>query len=382
MLLALAQHLAAGIEKDGQLVIGSIIKIESKILAEERPLWIYLPDKYDDSEDKYPVFYLLDGKYNFHHATGIVQFLSSLSIIPKMIVVAVLNTDRNRDFLPTRVDDFPETAGADKFIEFFKDELIPYIDKTYRTVPYRILCGHSFGGLFIVYFMLNNPSLFNAYIAVSPSLYWDDRLVFKKAEQLFKNEPGLKSFLYFTLAGGDREGIQVSNRGFEEFLKTRAPKELLWHFRYLEKESHGSTVHRSVYYALEALYSGYRLRADEMEAMTLPLLRDHYKKLSQRLGCDVPVPAAAANLLGFTFMEHKKYEAAIEVFKYCVDTFPASPEHYYRLGLVYDSAGKTEQAESAYKTALELAEKTNHRGVPFLKRTLKELLEKKKNKKK
>jgi predicted alpha/beta superfamily hydrolase len=120
-------------------------------LGEERQIMVYLPDGYDQTTTKYPVLYLLDGRTHFQHASSTVQFLSRNGRIPQMIVVAIVNVDRTRDFTPTNMENRPKSGGAKKFIKFIQDELFPYIEGNYRTLPYRLLEGHSLGGMFSIH---------------------------------------------------------------------------------------------------------------------------------------------------------------------------------------------------------------------------------------
>jgi predicted alpha/beta superfamily hydrolase len=136
------------------IIIGKAFKIQSGILKEERALLFYLPEDYDTSSDRYPVLYLLDGDAHFHHVTGIVQFQAKQKVIPPMIVVALANTDRTRDFTPFKIERRPTSGEADRFLEFLRREVIPLVDAQYRTQPFQILVGHSLGGLLAVYSLL------------------------------------------------------------------------------------------------------------------------------------------------------------------------------------------------------------------------------------
>lgn len=151
------------------------MKIISKVLNEERTYNGYLPEHYNDKNfpnQKYPVIYLLDGEKYFHVVSGLVKNLSNgyYPQILERIVVAVKNTNRSRDLTPTKVNLPYENVGGDHFELFLQNELIPTISKNYRTLDYKILIGHSFGGLFVINTLLNNSELFNVYVAIDPSL--------------------------------------------------------------------------------------------------------------------------------------------------------------------------------------------------------------------
>jgi predicted alpha/beta superfamily hydrolase len=165
------------------LVTAERITLHSTVLGEERKVVVRLPEGYDTSETRYPVLYLLDGEFFFQQAAAAVQFLSENAYvdyaainqpIPKLIVVGIVNVDRNRDFTPTHApvqgqSRFPTSGEAEEFLDFLETELIPLIDGRYRTHQYRILSGWSLGGLLTVHAFLDRPGLFSAYLAISGS---------------------------------------------------------------------------------------------------------------------------------------------------------------------------------------------------------------------
>ena len=149
--------------------LGFADSIRSAILKENRKIIIRLPDEYDTSKRTYPVLYLLDGNNsNLIETVSAMNKLGSDVNIPKMIVVAIGNTDRDRDMMPLSTKQYAvPVAGAEKFLSFIGDELIPQIDKKYRTNQQRILCGKSLSGLFTLYVLLTKPQLFESYIGRS-----------------------------------------------------------------------------------------------------------------------------------------------------------------------------------------------------------------------
>jgi predicted alpha/beta superfamily hydrolase len=131
----------------------------------------------------------MDGDGHLNEVGSIIDFLVANGRMPRMIVVGIPNPDRTRDLTPYRagvknpdrtVQDFPTSGGGDKFLEFIRTELFPEVEKRYATVPYRIFAGHSLGGLMAIHALITHPEMFNAYIAISPSLQWDDGLPFAR----------------------------------------------------------------------------------------------------------------------------------------------------------------------------------------------------------
>ena len=178
-------------------VLGLIDNIKSTELSETRTLNIYLPEGYSpDSATTYPVIYLLDGSADedFIHVAGLAQFLnfSWINVLPKSIIVGIANVDRRRDFtFPTRnaadLKQSPTSGGSAKFIRFLKNELEPYIEKNYKTNQHKTIIGESLGGLLATEILLKEPALFNDYIIISPSLWWDDESLLADAKKLLQN---------------------------------------------------------------------------------------------------------------------------------------------------------------------------------------------------
>src|ERR1700743_2150676 len=160
-----------------QDVPGTRDTIHSDILNETRDVRIVLPDGYKTgSGTKYDVLYVLDAEDDAHKITDIERFEQDYRFVPPMIIVHILTiywNDRDRDFTPSHVDSLPTSGGASHFLGFLKKELIPHINQKYDVSGDNTLYGHSFGGLFAWYALINAPELFHSYIITDPSLWWD-----------------------------------------------------------------------------------------------------------------------------------------------------------------------------------------------------------------
>src|SRR6185295_12556708 len=178
--------------------------IKSTVLGDDRVILVRTPVGYETNKVRYPVLYMTDGDAHMGHTASTIEFLTQNGRISDLIVVGVTNTDRTRDLTPAKSTDktpagdlrFPTSGGADNFLKFFETELIPEIEKEYRVQPYRILAGHSLGGLFAIHAMISKPGLFNSYVAVSPSLQWENGEALKRAEDFLKNQKEFKATLF------------------------------------------------------------------------------------------------------------------------------------------------------------------------------------------
>jgi len=219
--------------------------INSEILNEDRDLVIYLPDDYHTSENRYPVLYLLDGRTHFHHATGAVNFLSVYGKIPDMIVVSVINVDRNRDFSPVHDASIPTSGGAEKFLGFLSEELIPNMDNDYRTSGFNVLMGHSFGGTFAVYSLLTKPEVFDGYIAISPYLHYADNYLVK--ESMVSLKPYMKSRKFFYMTVGDEPDYFDPLEAFSSSMSEKTEGTVDFQYVKMLAEDHASVPYISLF---------------------------------------------------------------------------------------------------------------------------------------
>lgn len=376
VLLALILFVFLSSSAHGQqsnILIGTEHKIRSRVLGEERRYVVNLPSSYDKDEfyiqKNYPVLVLLDGDTHFHSASGIIRYMGGNEQIPEMIVVAVSNTNRTRDLTPTKsksgiggndAQAFASSGGGDIFLRFLDAELLPQIDKDYRTLPYRLLVGHSLGGLFAVDSFLNQR-VFNAYIAIDPSLAWDDQVVVKKARSILASNKLFKSALYIAQANNPfDEGKNAGARGqaFQAFITSLAgnKSEGLRHsYAFFEHEDHFSVPLISLYHGLLFVFEGYKFPLNTLANRDASDVRKHYQMFSQRLGVDMPPPGKLLNGVGsFLLYSEKKVDKAIELFKLNQEYYPNSFVTYDSLGDAYKVKGDKEMAMINYRKSLEM----------------------------
>jgi uncharacterized protein len=251
---------------DSQISIGTSTQIWSKVLKENRRVLVHLPEDYQETHKRYPVLYLLDAENQFLHSVGIVQFLADNGRIPDLIVVGITNTDRDRDLTPpTTVEkdirESPTGGGAGHFLSFMTDELAPWVSSHYRTAPFRILVGHSYGGLFDIYALTTRPNAYQATIAISPALGWDNRHYLQAAEDALPTLSG--NHFLFVACGEQEKRIAETSQLLATWLETHPVAGLTFGFQKYVGEVHGTTPHRSLYDGLEELYAGWHESDDD-----------------------------------------------------------------------------------------------------------------------
>jgi len=360
--------LAVGLADAGEpITIGETLTIQSKVMGEERTILVSTPPQYDLG-GSYPVLYMTDGAGHFSHTRGTVDFLANNGLMPQVIIVAVANTDRTRDLSPThvaerevggQVREFPTSGGAPKFLDFFETELFPYIESNYRTQPMRLFSGHSFGGLFALNAFFTRPQLFDAVLAVSPSLNWDDELPVRQAKTFFDDRKELNKVLFVAMAN-EEEGDPRPNRldRLEQELKKATADGFEWQVLRLPDETHGSVVLRAHYWGLRDVFDGWMLPADPEAGYftgTVEDIKKHYGRLSKRYGFEVVPAEQMVNGIGYRFLGEEDFEEAVAVFRYNAGLYPNSANVYDSLGEALENAGRLKEALASYSKATDNA---------------------------
>jgi len=357
-----------------QLVIGTKHSLRSNILNEDREYWMSLPDSYNDKESsykRYPVLIVLDGNLHFKSISGMVNYMSSDVYrnwkIPEMIVVAIQNVDRRRDFTPDKIITVREnnTGGGDIFLSFLEDELLPELEQKYRTAPYRILFGHSLGGLLATHTYMKEKTLFNSFIAVDPSFgTWDSETMDKKLDSL--TEQSFERFIYIATANWGKRNIRNRDRHvrFYEALNSKCRGELPAKLEYFENEDHSSVPIIAFHNGISAIFEGYGISYRDVGDKEQ--LIQHFNTISERLSWDFPPPEYLVNQLGYRMLQSgndKEKSNALEFFILNVENYPQSYNSFDSLGEAYETLGDTQKAIENYTKSLSLNPNNEHAGM-------------------
>jgi predicted alpha/beta superfamily hydrolase len=376
-------------QNDNKIVIGKIDSVYSKTLGEQRKVWVYTPDMTSgNSNQHWPVVYLLDGDGHFASVVGMIQQMSQVNgnnVYPEMIVVAIPNTDRTRDLTPTHIasdppmmdSDFSKTTGGgENFVAFIEKELMPHIDSVYPTAPYKVLIGHSFGGLTVMNVLTNHTKLFNAYLAIDPSMWYDGQHFLAATEKKLaeKNYNGTR--LYVGIANTMPEGMTLEKMKkdtssdtrhirsifeLDKFLKAHPKNGLKYASKYYSDDNHGSVPFASEYDGLRFIFDYYRLNITgkdfaDTSAALVTKLKDHYAMVSKEMGYKVSPPEQSINFLGYNAMNNKNFTKAAAFFKMNIDNYPKSGNVYDTYGDLLAAEKDTANAIVNYKKALAIQE--------------------------
>lgn len=325
--------------------------IASTILGESRELVIYLPAGYQGSNERYPVLYITDGVQQGQHTAGTVDFLSKFDQAPKMIVVGITtpNQSRTRDLTLAKKDSQSNQAltGADRFLAYVAEEVIPLIKKRYRTLDYQALSGTSHGGQFAVNAMIKRPDLFDGIIAISPSLYWNDQQLLSLTEEALKNKL-LKGRLFLSIANE----IPFMTEPYDKLVKiiADAPTEtLITATKTFSDESHNSTTLLGQYHGLKHLFANWAIPDSPQ---TLSDLQAVYNTRSKLLGITLAIPEDRANGYGGWLKSLNRKDDALALLRWNRDTYPRSYNTYVALISAYLQFELVNEAQQALEFGL------------------------------
>lgn len=354
---------------------GKEINIKSKILGEKRKIWVHLPEGYKKkAENRYPVVYVLDGHIHFGSTVSAIEQMSFFNgniRLPQMIVVGILNTDRTRDLTPTKMEvgqmEFLDSAmavasgGGQNFVKFLKEELFPWVEKEYNTAPHRTLIGHSFGGLMAIECFQNHNDLFNNYLVLDASMWWDDQLLLKQIQQE-PTVPSSKQNLFLAIANtsvNDLDSLDI--RTDTTFFNLHLRKLFALHDElsslnlptldytgsYYPTDDHNSLPHRAIYDGLLKLFDYYSLpytldMFTDTSVSFVNHLRSHYDKVSKEMGYRV-IPSSEFLLNMALQLYYFAPKSKVEnVLKYHMDLYPKRKSSYLAYVEYYKLEGDTQ----------------------------------------
>ncbi|TDN38400.1 alpha/beta hydrolase [Hymenobacter sp. UV11] len=372
--------------RNNAVIIGRVDSVTSAVLKEKRKIWVYVPASAHDPTylpQRYPVLYLLDGDAHFVSVMGMVQQLSTVNgnmVCPEMIVVGIPNTERRRDLTPTYAASAGppgSSGGGESFTAFLEKELIPYVDAHYPTTPHRTFIGHSLGGLLVMNTLLHHPSLFDNYVALDPSMWWDGKKLLREAPGLLAQPQLAGRALFVGIAntmptGFDTVRVRKDTSEATDFMRSKLTlrDELARHpnnglrvvAKYYPNDSHSSVPLPATYDALRFLFQAYTpspaALVDFYEPGYMPnpaaFVEAHYQRASAAMGYPVLPPEPMVHDLADYLLQSKQPTQALAMFQLNARNYPTSFSVHDSLGDYYSAQGQPTLAAAAYTKALRL----------------------------
>ncbi len=354
--------------------IGERFEMRSIATGEDRSFFVHRPAGYELSTTRYPVLVVLDGESDFQLASTTADLLADSGRMPPMLVVGIPNTHRNRDLIPpTRGGGGSSAAastadGANRFLGFLTRELLPRIDVEYRTLPYRILVGHSNGGLFGLHALISAPATFNGYILASPALGAQDHQLVVALNTFLDQHRDLAGSMY--LASANEAELLGATLELSAGLQAQAARDPHWSFAFqrYRDELHGTITLPGIYDGLRFIFNGWTIP----DAFALyeqggeAAIEKHYRDLSTRFGMPVPVPAGALLSPAFPLYRAKRTDEAEKVILHTLELYPDFTSALLTAGRLYFDKGDKAKATDYLTRALLLSPMSRATGVDYM----------------
>lgn len=367
--------------------IGSLDSIYSKTLNEYRQFYVQLPDNYDATKkEKYPVAFILDGEILLPTVHNVQSFYSG-GFTPEMVLIGISNANnRTRDLTTSKIKEInempfnQENGEAANFINFIETELIPFIENKYPVTNFRTLIGHSYGGLFTIYSLIHYPDLFSSYVAIDPSLAWDEQKLLNEAKEKLSSHDYKGKSLFVSLNGQlhmQNSKITLDNVmqdssvftsfpratiAFSDMVKQNKKNGLAYDWKFYPRDLHGTIPFPSIMDGLIVNFEWFQMEnTDKINSFDTPkeellsIVKYREKKLKDHFGYAVPpYPEDLLNMSGYMNMDMEQMEKAKMYFELCIEYYPKSANSYDSMADYYERNNDNENAIKFVKKALEI----------------------------
>ena len=332
-----------------------IFTLKSKLLDEGITARVALPESYEHSDSfQYPVLLVMDGSTQFEHIAGNVNFLSTFSIVPEMIVVGVSARNRLKRFTHTKMEGYADrSGGAEQYTQFLRDELMPALQKKYRVSPYTVVTGHSLSGLYTSYLATHHSDFINAAISVSPSLWWDDFTLINdiKAAEQEAEKPAVRWFV--SMANEPNEMAESYER-LLNVLEAKPELAFNWESKQFPNETHDSTPLIGNVEGLKSVFRGFNA-VPNIEIKSLEQLQAFYADYEKTVGYDFPMSVHQYNVYGLKAAYEGQVDWGQDILEKGVEVFDQSEILWDSLATVYSMNDNNESALKASNKAVKLA---------------------------
>lgn len=364
--------------------VGILDSLYSKNLKENRNFYVQLPKDYNpSSKNKYPVVFILDGAILLPTVHNVQSFYSG-GFTPEMVLVGISNANnRARDLTTSKLKNeqfFNEENGeAENFIQFIKEELIPFIESKYPVTNFRTLIGHSYGGLFTMYTLIHHPDIFSNYIAIDPSLDWDNQLLLTQSKTKLSSNNYEGKSLFMSLSGQlHLQNPQItidnvmkdtspftlfarSNIKFSNLIKQFSKNGLAFKWKFYPSDLHGTIPFPSIMDGLIFDFKWYQMEStdrinsfDTPKEELLKIIRYRAQKLKTFFGYSTPpYPEDLLNMSGYMNMDMQQEDKAKMYFELAIEYYPQSANAYDSMADYYDQKKDIDNAlkyaSKAYK---------------------------------
>ncbi len=352
-----------------ELLPARSVTISSRFFDEERQLLVSLPPGYDTGDRRHPVLVVFDAREKLPPVLAAARWLAGRGHLPDLIVVGLVNASRTRDLMPPEIAAPGTENKASDTVAFLREEMLPWVDRSYRTTPFRVLWGHSLGGMMTMHVLIVAANLFDGFIAISPDLARSDYAMVNALAASFEHHQGRPERLF--VAVGDEYPLMISgvkrleaallaerSRGISSALQkgrslaeARQEQAIIWQVASFETLDHDSILLPATHQGLLSIFERWRLPLDQD---SVEAVEAHFRRISDMVGYEISADESTLlGLVAYPLFFDQRYARAAEVFRYAAKRFPHSHRPEEGLGKALRQLGKLSEAQAAFERALE-----------------------------
>ena len=329
------------------------LSISSKILNENRTILISTPYGYDfdDKNSKYPLVILTDGEWH-HDLVNNASKLLYQDGFPKVIIASIINTDRSRDLTISNTQEQQTSGGASKFYKFINEELIPSLKDNYQVSNHTTLLGHSAGGLFTTYAMIQDNNPISAFVTATPTIRWDNFKIINKFDDNLIRKLYEKDLYFYLSIGNETGNERLGVIKLDSILARTDSSKFDYSFKEYKEESHATVPWKAYFDGLKFIFKEFHI-PDDYNNKAFSHTISYYKDLGEKFDYDKRVPQRIILNRGYEALENDKSEA-LEIFTYYTKVYPEIPIPHSLLGDIYFEQKKYVQSKKHFEKAFEL----------------------------
>jgi len=330
-------------------------QVYSTVLKEYRDLQVYLPNEYDSTYYSYPTIYLLDSEKNFTIGIEVLSFMMDNHFIPPHIIVGISNTDRFRDMTPVDTvmnkNIFPTRGGADNFIKALESDIFPFLQKTFRLNSQRLVMGHNYSGLFVVYAFITKPELFDRFLAFSPILWWNNDAIVNDMQKFLQSKSSLRKHFFVSFAKEANNMLEACKR-LISVMNYNAPVDLNWKYEWMPDEDHYSLYRKSLMKGMDNIFKDYKypdvqyLASHGVEGVKL-----YQRKVLLNYGRNEKLPFSLLESVCLELKNNGGVNDALRFLNYTLLAYPQKADTYFYVGEIYEQKNMIQKAFRFYKIA-------------------------------
>ncbi len=360
-------HLLA--QDTAELLPAKSVTISSRFFDEERQLLVSLPPGYDTGDRRYPVLVVFDAREKLPPVLATVQWLAGRGHLPDLIVVGLVNASRTRDLMPPEIAAPGTENKAADTVAFLREEMLPWVDRSYRTTPFRVLWGHSLGGMMTLHILTVAADLFDGFVAISPDLARGDYAMVDALAASFEHHQGRPERLF--VAVGDEyplmisgvkrleavllaersRGISVALQKGRSLTEARQEQAIIWQVASFETLDHDSILLPATHRGLLSIFDRWRLPLNQD---SINAVEAHFRRISDMVGYKISADESTLlGLVAYPLFFDQRYDRAAEIFRYAAKLFPDSHRPEEGLGRALQQLGQLTEARAAFERAIQ-----------------------------